>query len=89
MSKKEKLLQKFLATPLKKNLTFSELETLMNSLNYQIIQGKGSRIKFYNKKTKDLLCLHKPHPSNILKTYQISLIQQKLISNNYEQYFGI
>lgn len=30
----------------------------------------GLRRKFANKE-KDVICLHKPHPQNILKSYQI------------------
>jgi hypothetical protein len=43
-------------------------------------QGRtsGSRISFYNEKTGHILKLHKPHPQNILKGYQLELILEDL-----------
>jgi len=78
MSKKDKLLKKFLKIPPKKNLTFEELESLLLSCGYIKLEGKGSAVKFYNKDKDSLLNLHKPHPSNILKVYIIKQIQEKL-----------
>jgi len=78
MSKKSKLLKKFLAVPIKKDLTFDELKTLLVSCGYIKIEGSGSAVKFYHKKRDDLINLHKPHPSNILKVYLVKQIQKKL-----------
>jgi predicted RNA binding protein YcfA (HicA-like mRNA interferase family) len=78
MSKKDKLLKKFLKIPPKKDLTFEELESLLFSCGYIKLEGKGSAVKFYNKDKDSLINLHKPHPSNILKVYLIKQIQEKL-----------
>jgi len=78
MSKKEKLLKKFLQVPIKKDLTFSELETLLLAFGYIKLEGAGSAVKFYNKTKDNLINLHKPHPSDILKVYLIKQIQSKL-----------
>ncbi len=78
MSKKVKLLKKFLEIPPKKNLTFDELETLLLSCGYIKLEGKGSAVKFYHKDKDNLINLHKPHPQNILKVYLVKQIQQKL-----------
>ena len=78
MSKKDKLLNRFLETPPKKNLTFNELETLLLSCGFSKIDGAGSAVKFYHKDKDLLINLHKPHPSNILKVYIIKQIQTKL-----------
>ncbi len=78
MSRKEKLLKKFLEIPPKKDLTFEELDRLLQSCGYKKLEGKGSAVKFYHLKKDDLINLHKPHPSNILKTYLIKQIQIKL-----------
>ena len=78
MSKKEKLLKKFLEKPPKKDLTFDELETLLISCGYKKLEGKGSVVKFYNEDRDNLINLHKPHPSNILKTYLVKQTQEKL-----------
>lgn len=79
MSRKEKLLLKLLSKP--KTFTYNELESLLRGFGYQEIEiGKtsGSRAAFYNEKTKLIIRLHKPHPSNILKKYQLDLIEQEL-----------
>ena len=78
MSKKDKLLKKFLAIPPKKDLTFEELETLLLSCGYAKFEGKGSAVKFYHKEKDNLINLRKPHPSNILKVYLIKQVQIKL-----------
>ena len=78
MSKKDKLLLKFLENPPKKDLTFKELNTLLTYLGFIKIEGAGSTVKFYNKDKDLLINLHKPHPSDILKVYLIKQIQNKL-----------
>ncbi|MEA1954484.1 MAG: type II toxin-antitoxin system HicA family toxin [Campylobacterota bacterium] len=78
MSRKEKLLKKFLEKPPKKDLTFEELETLLLSCGYVKLEGKGFAVKFYHQEKDNLINLHKPHPDNILKTYLIKQIQTKL-----------
>jgi len=78
MSKKEKLLRKFLGIPPRKDLTFNELDTLLVSCGFIKIDGVGSSVKFYNKEKNVLINLHKPHPSNILKVYLVKQIQLKL-----------
>lgn len=78
MSKKDKLLLKFLENPPKKDLTFKELNTLLTYLGFIKIEGACSAVKFYNKDKDLLINLHKPHPSDILKVYLIKQIQNKL-----------
>ena len=71
MSKKEKLLERLSSRPT--DFTFDELVTLLGHLGYTISNvGKtsGSRVMFSNE-DDDYLRLHKPHPRNILKRYQI------------------
>ena len=79
MSKHEKLLQKISSKP--KIFKYSELKTLLLGFGYdEIKKGKtsGSRVAFYNEKTKHIIRLHKPHPSNELKKYQINLVIESL-----------
>lgn len=78
MSKKDKLMKKFLIIPPLKNLTFSELETLLCSCGFKKIEGYGSAVKFYNSNKDIMINLHKPHPSNVLKVYLVKQIQQKI-----------
>lgn len=78
MSKKEKLLRRIMGKPPNKNITYDELETLLNSMGYDKIEGSGSRVSFYHSGKNHLIELHKPHPGNELKLYQILKIQKKL-----------
>jgi len=78
MSKKDKLWAKFMEVPPKKNLTWNELISFLLALGFELLEGDGSRVKFYHK-TKDIMVnLHKPHPDNLLKTYIVKQIQEKL-----------
>jgi hypothetical protein len=79
MSKIEKLVQKLKTKP--KDFTYDELRKIMRNLGYdEDTQGKtsGSRVGFYNVVTGHMLKVHKPHPANILKEYQIGLILEDL-----------
>jgi predicted RNA binding protein YcfA (HicA-like mRNA interferase family) len=79
MSKIEKLLKKFKSNPT--DLTWVELVNVLNHLGYfeKTTKGKtgGSRVKFLNEEM-NIISLHKPHPSNIVKLYVIKQIIEKL-----------
>jgi len=79
MTKAEKLLNRFLSRP--KDFTYNELVRLLSSRGYKELQGSGSRITFYNEGIKHNIKLHKPHPGNVLKRYQIELVMQELKTN--------
>ena len=73
VSKKDKLVARLLKKP--KDFTFEELVALLGYLGYTQVQaGKtcGSRVAFSN--GSDYIRLHKPHPRNILKAYQVNEI---------------
>ena len=74
MSKAEKLLVRLLSLP--KDFTYSELKTILISFGYEEMQGAGSRVCFKSKTHK--IKLHKPHPGNILKHYQVILIIEEM-----------
>jgi hypothetical protein len=79
MSKHEKLLRKFLLKS--GNFTFNELKTLLAGFNYEELNlGKtsGSRVAFLKKSSNHIIRLHKPHPGNNLKKYQIEYIIDEL-----------
>ena len=74
MSRKEKLIKRFLSCP--KDFTWEELVSLLVGLGFQEANtGKtgGSRRRFIHE-TQVVIALHKPHPQNILKRYQIEQI---------------
>ncbi|MDM8549608.1 type II toxin-antitoxin system HicA family toxin [Desulfobacterales bacterium HSG2] len=78
MSKKEKLLAKFMSAPKKKDITYDELKTLLKAMGYEKEEGSGSRVTFFHPKTSHFIDLHRPHPGNELKLYQVNIIQEKL-----------
>jgi hypothetical protein len=78
LSKKSKLARRFCSRP--KDFTFDELITLLRFLGYVMEKsGKtsGSRVVFANDEG-DYIRLHKPHPHNVLKLYQIDDMLEKL-----------
>ncbi len=78
MTRQNKLLKRFLTKPIKKDLTYQELKRLLEGLGYREDDGEGSRVSFYHPQTGDVIDLHKPHPGNELKIYQVKMIQNKI-----------
>lgn len=71
MSKKEKLIARLKQRP--KDFSFDEVIQLLGCFGYFVVPGGktgGSRITFSNEK-KDYIRMHKPHPRNLLKLYQV------------------
>ena len=79
MSKHEKLIKRFLAQ--RDTFTFHELRSLLAGFGYEEKQGgktSGSRVAFINTERKHIIRIHKPHPGNELKRYQVALIREEL-----------
>lgn len=79
MSKKEKLVKRLLAKP--NDFTYNELKSLLSHLGYiesQSGKTSGSRVALINEKDKHIIRLHKPHPGNELKKYQIEQLIEEL-----------
>jgi hypothetical protein len=79
MGKHEKLISKLKSRTT--NFTYQDLKSLLTGFGYnEKQQGKtsGSRVAFVHLRTKHILRLHKPHPANQLKMYQIDLILNEL-----------
>jgi hypothetical protein len=72
----EKLLKRFLSKP--KDFTYDELKRILAGFGYAEQQGAGSRVVFKNERLQHKIKLHKPHPGNILKRYQLDLIIEEL-----------
>jgi hypothetical protein len=71
LSKAGKLIARLLSRPA--DFTFAELKSVLAFFGYtQVVAGKtgGSRVAFSNT-DGDYIRLHKPHPRNELKAYQI------------------
>ena len=69
MSKTEKLLKRLESRPT--DFTWSELCTLLQGLGYALRKASGSGRKFIDLETGESLYIHEPHPSSILKLYQV------------------
>jgi len=80
MTKQEKLLNRLISRP--KDFTYNELIRLLRGSGYKELQGSGSRVVFRNEVIKHTIKLHRPHPGNVLKRYQIDLIIQELKLKN-------
>jgi len=76
MSKKEKLLKRFLQQP--SDFEWSELQTLLRSFGFQELKNYGSRRKFYHEDLKSVITLHEPHPQKVLKAYAMKEVYHKL-----------
>ena len=74
MSKKDKLMQKFLNT--KRNLFWSDLVAVLIVLGFRKIEAEGSRVDFV--KGNLVINLHKPHPSKEVKIYALKQVKDKL-----------
>ncbi len=81
MTKVDKLLKRFKSKP--KDFTYEELVQVLKYFGYtELTMGKtsGSAKKFKNDKN-DLINFHKPHAGNIIKSYVINQIIEKLERN--------
>ena len=71
MGQKDKLIERLRSKP--KDFTFDEAETLLGYLSYERSdkgRTSGSRVAFVSENHAAIL-LHRPHPGNELKSYQI------------------
>lgn len=78
MSRLEKEIKRLRAKP--KDFTYDEAKIILNNLGFiENNKGKtsGSKVIFKNEYNQKI-CLHKPHPSKILKSYQINEILKLL-----------
>ena len=78
MSRLKKEIERLKSKP--RDYTYDEAKSLLNKLGFiEDNKGKtsGSRIVFINYQNAKIE-IHKPHPRNILKEYQIKIILDKL-----------
>ncbi|HDN27877.1 MAG TPA: type II toxin-antitoxin system HicA family toxin [Thioploca sp.] len=78
MSKREKLIARFVQMPT--DFSWDELTQLLRGFDYDIeTKGKtsGSRVRFIHDDYPPI-DLHKPHPSNVLKRYQMQYLDDFL-----------
>ena len=78
MSRKDKHIARFLTMP--SDFHYDEVVKLIGYFDFkEVKKGKtsGSRVKFMNPEGVPIM-LHKPHPSGIMKHYQLKQIKEVL-----------
>ena len=78
MNRKEKLIARFLSIP--SDFKYDEMVKLLGYFDFEEMKkGKtsGSRVKFMNSEGITIM-LHKPHPSGIMKHYQLKQVKEIL-----------
>lgn len=83
MSRHEKSISRLLSVP--KDYTWDELIKILSAFGYDEVKGGktgGSRRRFADK-SKNIITLHKPHPSNIVKGYAIREVIVELKAKGY------
>lgn len=82
MSKKEKLIARLLAKP--RNFTYDEAKSLLVYFDFEESnkgRTSGSRVEFV--RGEYAIMLHKPHPGNELKPYEIRQLIDYLKQNKF------
>ena len=78
LTSRKKIINRFLSRP--SDFAWSELVSLLSGYGYALAKrGKtgGSRVKFIHE-TLPPIILHKPHPTPVLKRYQLEQIEETL-----------
>ena len=66
------------AEPIRRNITWNDVVSLVQALGGEVRQGSGSRVRFDLNEVS--LNLHSPHPQKELKRYQVKAIRDFLIN---------
>ena len=89
MGSKEKLIERFKKLP--KDFTYDEVVRLFNVFGYtENNKGStsGSRVEFISGDGKNSYIMHKPHPSNIIKSYAMKqlliYVKENKLIEHYE-----
>jgi hypothetical protein len=65
----QKTLQSIFATPVPSSLEWKRIEALFVALGAQVIEGRGSRVRFELHGV--IATFHRPHPQKEAKPYQV------------------
>ena len=68
-SKHTKTLHAIFAKPITATLEWSRIESLLIALGCNVIEGRGSRVRFEFNGT--IAAFHRPHPAKEAKPYQV------------------
>lgn len=84
MNRRSKLLKRFRALP--RDFTFEEMVAVFKGCGFTLSNKgatSGSRIEFINYNDGNSYIMHKPHPSNIIKSYVMRQVYNYLEVNGY------
>jgi hypothetical protein len=83
MNKKQrKTYDAIFAEPIRRNIVWDDVVSLIKAIGGTVTQGDGSRVRF---DLNDLsLNIHSPHPHKELKRYQVKAIREFLINAGVE-----
>ena len=74
MTKLDKLITDFQGA--KGQYKWADLQSLLNRLGFELIEGSGSRVRFTNGEIA--INLHKPHPQKEVKAYAVKQVKALL-----------
>lgn len=74
MTKLDKLITDFQGA--KGQYKWTDLLSLLNGLDFELIEGSGSRVRFTNGEIT--IHLHKPHPQKEVKAYAVKQVKTLL-----------
>lgn len=82
-SKQRKTLESLAEDPIRSDIEWDDVVSLLKSLGVEVIPGRGSRVRFcYGGRA---VFLDRPHPKKELKRYQVAAIRDFLIETNLVQ----
>ncbi|SHI06675.1 type II toxin-antitoxin system HicA family toxin [Marivita hallyeonensis] len=68
-SKHRKTLEAVFTDPVSGTLAWAAIENLLRAAGAQVIEGRGSRVRF--EKDGEIATFHRPHPAKEAKRYQV------------------
>ncbi len=72
--KQRKVFDSIFQTPTLSTIKFSDIEKLLISLSFEIVEGRGSRMAFEHSELK--LFVHRPHPGKEARKYQVEAVRE-------------
>ncbi|MCG9890847.1 MAG: type II toxin-antitoxin system HicA family toxin [Thermosynechococcaceae cyanobacterium MS004] len=70
------------AEPIRRNILWNDVVSLVLALGGQVLQGDGSRVRFDLNDVS--LNIHSPHPQKELKRYQVKAVRDFLVNAGVE-----
>ncbi len=70
------------AEPIRRNILWNDVVSLVLALDGQVLQGDGSRVRFDLNEVS--LNIHSPHPQKELKRYQVKAVREFLLNAEVE-----